>query len=334
MDSNTKKAQEIFGADIVSPYELLSFSEVLRSGMDDLMATTAKDVVSFGYNWLDDQLTGLFPGELVVVGSESGGGKTTFATNIVYRASQSRRCVVFALEDRLQDYGLKALYFEIGKIRKKSFGNDTKNYPWNVFRKGELNQNPQFMAHLDLAYKNLKNENIQFVKARDQMNVDVLEKALNDFARDGVELVLIDHLHYFDLNADSGSKADYIEKVMVKLKTVLNNTGLRALLIVHYKKLGGAKPNLDSFKDSISIVQNANYVINIWRERGENTTEENKYQTIFSIPKSRNPNGEATITVEFDPNTNDYKSFESWRSGGMKVYETLAETEVNLKFKK
>jgi hypothetical protein len=139
-------------------------------------------------------------------------------------------------------------------------------------------------------------------------------------------------LHYFDLGADKGSKADYIEKVMVQLKSTLNRTGLRCLLVVHYKKLGGAKPDLDSFKDSISIVQNANYVINIWRERGEGMTEENRYTTTFSIPKSRNPNGEATITVEFDPDTNDYKAFELWRKGSMTSYQTLEETEVKLNF--
>lgn len=334
MNQNTKKAAEVFGKEILpKDYELFTFTQVLHEGIDTLMSTTPEDVVSFGYPWMDDQLTGLFPSELAIIGGISGTGKTTFATNVLYKASRKgRKCVIFALEDRLPDYGIKALYFEIGQLRKKKFGKNTRNYPWNVFRKGELNKNEKFLALMDEAYKNLRNDNLRLIKAKSQMNVDTLIKALNEFSEQGVDMVLIDHLHYFDLNADNGSKADYIEKVMVNLKMTLNDTGLRAIMIVHYKKLGGAKPDLDSFKDSQSIVQNANYVINIWRERGENQTEENRYQTTFSIPKSRNPNGEATIQVEFDPNTNDYKAFESWRAGGMKVYETLEETELKLNF--
>ena len=30
--------------------------------------------------------------------------------------SQKRKVMMFALEDRLQDYGIKAIYFELGKL--------------------------------------------------------------------------------------------------------------------------------------------------------------------------------------------------------------------------
>jgi hypothetical protein len=39
---------------------------------------------------------------------------------------------------------------------------------------------------------------------------------------------------------------------MVRMKQLQNLTGARIILIVHYKKLEGRKPLLDSFKDSIS----------------------------------------------------------------------------------
>jgi len=81
-------------------------------------------------------------------------------------------------------------------------------------------------------------------------------------------------------------------------------TGARVLMVVHYKKLDGKKPSLDSFKDSISIVQNANYVINLWRDRSEQSQVNS--ETLFLIPKTRNPNGEATITAIFDRGINDY----------------------------
>jgi len=287
--------------------EFISFTQVLSLGYESLMNTKKEEVISFGYEFLDERLTGIFPSELVVIGGESGTGKTTFATNIIYKASQKTKCTVFALEDRLHDYGIKALYFEIGKIRKSK---GLKNYPWNVYRRGEKNLEQNFQEECGLAYENIKNENIEFAKVEEQIDIETLEKLIEDRTKNGTKLFLIDHLHYFDLTKEAKiSKADYIEKFMVRLKTVQNKTGASILLVVHYKKLNGTKPTMDSFKDSISIVQNASYVISLWRDR-EN--DQQRYTTTFFIPKSRNPNGEGTISVEFNPDTNDYTTDDTW----------------------
>jgi replicative DNA helicase len=259
-------------------------------------------------------MTGIFPSELTVIGGESGTGKTTFATQIILKASKEHKCAIYALEDRLEDYGLRALYFEIGKLRKKD---ELKNYPWNEFRKNNI-KDILFNSYKNKAKQNLKNENIQFAKIEQLMNIDLLEHLIEEQVKNGVKLFLIDHLHYFDLLKEDMTKADYIEKTMIRLKTLLNKTKASMLLVVHYKKLNGQKPTLDSFKDSISIVQNANYVINLWRDRALKKNNEipeklisifggtEQVETVFYIPKSRNPNGEATITVLFDKSTGDY----------------------------
>ncbi|NCU42628.1 MAG: hypothetical protein EOM19_08035 [Candidatus Moranbacteria bacterium] len=284
--------------------EFLSFTSVLGLGYDALMQTRPENIISFGYNFLDDRLTGIFPSELVVIGGESGSGKTTFATNIIYKASKKHKCTVFALEDRLHDYGIKALYFEIGKIRRKK---GLENYTWNEFRSGKRNENQDEYGQ---AHENLKNDNIEFAKVDTQLDIDKLEFLIQERMKNGTKLFLIDHLHYFDLTKEPKmSKADYIEKFMVRLKTIQNKTGASIILIVHYKKLDGKKPTLDSFKDSISIIQNASYVISLWRNREDDF---NRYETTFFIPKSRNPNGEGTIRVQFDPQTNDYSTNDNW----------------------
>lgn len=295
----------------VKGIEFVSFSKVLLDGIEDLLTTNEKDVISFGYSWLDDKMTGIFKSELVVIGGESGSGKTTFAMNVVYKASLKHKCAVFALEDRLNDYAIIKLYFEIGKIRREE---GKKNYPWNEYRKGVFKEDPQFLKYLDMAFTNQKNENIFMAKVDEQMNIETLEKAIEEKVADGFELFLVDHLHYFDLSKGESSKADYIEKVMVRLKTTLNKTGAKMLMVVHYKKLEGKKPTLDSFKDSISIVQNANYVINLWRER-YNIQDAMRYLTTFLIPKARNPNGEGMIEATFNPETNDYADVGSWQAG-------------------
>lgn len=291
-----------------SKVQFVSFSSVLQEAFDELTNLDPNDVISFGYGFLDDKMTGIFPSDLIVIGGESGTGKTTFATNIIYRASKTKKCTVFALEDRLVDYGIKAMYFEIGKLRKNQNKN---NYPWNEYRKNNLREKAEFSDIFGAAADNLKNENIEFAKVDFQMDIDIMEEIIRERVKNGTKLFLIDHLHYFDLSKDSGgNKADYIEKVMVRMKTVQNSTGASILLIAHYKKLDGKKPTLDSFKDSIAIVQNASYVISLYRDR---TSDSERYKTTFIIPKSRNPNGEGNIEVVFDPDTNDYLSPGEWK---------------------
>ena len=283
--------------------DFVPFDEVLDRGVEELNAVKAKDIMSFGYDWLDNQLTGFFPGDLVIIGGETGTGKTTFATNIIYKASKTKKCVVFALEDRLNDYAIKAIYFEIGKIRGEL---GLKNYPWNAYRRNEI-KDVNYPKLRQEAVTRLQTGNIFFADVKKQMTIEMLEEAIQRQVENGVETFLIDHLHYFDLMKGDGSKADYIETVMTRIKTLQSQTGAKILMVVHYKKLGGAKPSMDSFKDSSAIAQNANYTLHLWRDRTLGASEEDQKKTLLYIPKTRNPNGEATFELEFDRSMNDYK---------------------------
>lgn len=295
--------------------KIRTMTEVVEMGEAELLDTKPEDIVSFGYDWLDNQLTGLFKSELVVVGGETGTGKTAFVTNIAYKATKTKRVTVFALEDRLPTYGLNAQYFKVGEVRRRA---GLLQYPWNDYRKNAITD-PNFKTYLAQAKEELKNDNLGFVETNQRMTIEALEKTVEEQLLAGTQLFVVDHLHYFDLLRGDSTKADYIESLMVRLKSLLNRTGARMILVVHYRKTNGAKPTLDSFKDSISIVQNANYVINIWRDR---SVASDLVSTQFSIPKSRNPNGEATIEVNWDRDTNDYKAIEVWIPGAPQAVES------------
>ena len=112
---------------------------------------------------------------------------------------------------------------------------------------------------------------------------------------------------------------------------ILKRTGARVLLVVHYKKLNGQRPTLDSFKDAMAIPQNANYVINIWRDRRPKDVR--SFTTTFAVSKARNPNGEAMVDVDFDPVTGDYKTpggEPEWKSG---ITADFPDEEYEIKLK-
>lgn len=229
-------------------------------------------------------------------------GKTQFATGICYKAaSRGIKTTVLALEDRMEDYGIKATYFELGRLRKRQ---NLHNYPWNAYRKNEITDSG-YGKFREEALKNISSSNLNFVEVKKQMDIDLLERVLSEETAKGTKLFLVDHLHYLDMTAkDNSSRAEWVERMMIRIKATMNRTGARVILVVHYKKLDGKKPLLDSFKDSIAIPQNANYVLNMWRDRSENGVQ---YETHFYLPKVRNPNGETTIKLIYDPDENEYK---------------------------
>jgi hypothetical protein len=113
----------------------------------------------------------------------------------------------------------------------------------------------------------------QHPAAPPKLDIETLEALVQAAVASGVGLIGIDHLHYFDTASVAGaereSKADRIEQVMQRIKALTEKHNIAILLLAHYRKLWGEKPTLDSFKDSISIAQTANVVINMWRDRGE-----------------------------------------------------------------
>lgn len=288
----------------------ISKKDVIRTAYEEIQNTNPKDIIGFGYKWLDEKISGIFPGQLIIIGGETGTGKSTFTIGILYKCKKPS--AVFALEERLEDYGKKALYFEIGKVRR---ADGKKQYPWNEYVRGELNGTQLFDDYVARAYENLNQDNPLFQKIDKIANIDLIEKRIDYLSFKGIKLFLIDHLHCFDLQSKNSSKTDYIEQVMVRLRLLAIRLGVSIIIVAHYRKLNGNRPTLDSFKDSIAIVQNASVVINIWRNREEGIEDSEKYKTQFIIPKSRDLGGEGRIDVVWNKDTSEYQEEMEWKLG-------------------
>ena len=104
---------------------------------------------------------------------KTGSGKTAFVTNICYRlANKGIKVAMFALEDRLEDYGIRAVFFELGRVRKKA---GLLPYGWSKYRRNELTGTEYRRFRKEAADK-IKNTNLSFVKAKGQVSIDLLEK--------------------------------------------------------------------------------------------------------------------------------------------------------------
>ena len=231
------------------------------------------------------------------------------------------------------------IFFKINELRKKD---DKSAYPFIAYHKHEI-KDLEFKAYQERAQQELKDifsENVEIVKINKILDIAILEKEIEKKVAEGVNLFMIDHLHYFAFESKS-SRADAIQEFMNRLRMVQNKTGARVILIVHYRKLNGSKPTIDSFKDSMSISQNATVIINLYRDRGGNAfkhfdSEEDDKGTVnmteIMIPKIRIPVPEVTFRAEYDPTINDYKddsSVEGTEQGdGYEKYKKLNFGEI------
>lgn len=304
----------------------VKWNDALALGETELMATRQEDCLSYGYNFLDDLLTGIFPGELIVLGGATGTGKTTVAMNIVTRAAKAgHKVFVFALEDRLEDYAIRTLFYKINQIARREDDSIKDLYKWNLYRRNAY-KDERFLGHMAKAKEELATENMTFIVVDGRLTFESLERMIEQEVKIGTELFLIDHLHHFDLDSSDMGRNEYIENFMVDLRNMQRRNRARVILIAHYRKLNGDAPGIDSFKDSSAIGQNASYIINLFRERGEalggkrkknetvtqsimqfkNQVDERYINTFFMIPKARNPNGEGVLLVQYDKLAGDY----------------------------
>lgn len=289
-------------------FPFVDLSSMVDRASAYLKALDPDSIFSFGYPPLDDHLGGIYPSEVIMVGGESGTGKTSFLTSVLKHNAARNKVIFFSLEDTLTDYTLKQIWFSIGKIRKQR---GLKNYPWKEFRNNCITS-PEYASDREAAEAMVKEQgNLVFydvtdINAPDKMDVETLADLIEKAVKRGYKLFGIDHLHFFNMDVKNSSKADKIEEVMQRIKALANKHDIAIILLAHYKKLMGEKPTLDSFKDSSAIVQTANVVINMWRDRSDDLGSDIN-ETHFMMPKVRSPVGEKTIVMKFNPTTFEYE---------------------------
>jgi len=291
-------------------FEIVSYQENLDDGLLELMNTRPEDAMSWGYEAFDNKLWYILPWQLILVWWVTGSWKSTLTNQVCQNISnQWIKVWKFTLEDRHQDRKKQELYYEVWRIRKKMW---YKNYPMNEFMINNCNIDESI---LDQAKKNLirKNKNILEIKKNTEkrINIDKLEILVKDLVGMWSKLVVIDHLNEFELTWDKDRNDLKIEEVMYKLKDIWRRYNIAIILIAHYKKLWkDAKPNDESFKDSIAIAQVANKVIHIYRDK----LAWEDWITEVIITKNRdNPRGTWTLELNYDADTNAYTNIKSKR---------------------
>lgn len=199
---------------------------------------------STGFETLDKIIDGVCSGELIVITSPTGVGKTTLCQSISWKlAARGHPCLWYTLEVSLEN------------LLQAFIRNDTevKRTPT-----GELIQ--------------VSNNPIYFPKNIERIDFKILKRVIK-YAniKYGVEHVFIDHLHYLLDSKDlqkTKSTSLFIGDKLRQLRQIAHETGVSIFLVAHLSKLpDNQKPTLADMRDSSFIGQEADVVIVLWRER-------------------------------------------------------------------
>lgn len=245
-------------------------------------------LMRFGVEFLDDALRGIFPDDLILLGAPSGVGKTQLCCNIAYaNLEDGKRVHYIALEasefeiERRLKYPLVLERFLADPNRPRL--DHRLNFPdWMLgkFKEELAPYEADAAEFFKTAFKDL-----HLYYKQDRFDVNTLIESVLYCSRD-TDLILIDHVHYFDLDDENENRA--IKQIAKTVRTLALEHQKPIVLVAHLRKRDKLNDELaaglDEFHGSSDLYKIATRVVTLAPGR---QTSAGEYETYFRIPKNR-----------------------------------------------
>lgn len=194
--------------------------------------------LSTGYITIDHLTKGLVPGELIVVAGKTSYGKTSLCVNIANNIALHGKRVLFVTMEMTKE--------ELtGRFMKINNGDNEDYY--------QVAGNTVYQHNDELDWTDIDH---LIAKAKHELHVD---------------LVVIDHLHYF--SRETEKLAEDLGRITKELKKNAIAHKVPIILVSHVRKTGkGESATMDDLRGSSYIAQDADIVLMVGRNP-ENDTE-------------------------------------------------------------
>lgn len=249
-------------------------------------------LISFGIDYLDDALLGIRPDDLILLGAPSGVGKTQFCTNIAMSAlEQGKRVHYFALEAdtyeierRIKFSLLTGMHY--GNPNRVQLGRPLLYDEWEcgMFEEQLAELEGEVTKYTQTALKDL----YTYYK---ESSFDVKDLTAEVCSLVGqTDLIIIDHVHYFDW---SGNDNDAMKEIAKTARDLVNQYKIPMILVAHLRKRDKnsteAVAGLDEFHGSSDLAKIATKAITI--ASGGLAPDGRGFCTYMRTPKNRKGGG-------------------------------------------
>lgn len=247
--------------------------------------------VRTGFADLDQKVTSLAPGQLVVLAGRPGMGKTAFALDIARNAVEQGRTVAFF-----------SLEMSKEEVFDRLFSRGLGVEAWKLSRGLLTEEQASRMGSVFDQFSNLK----LFID--DDHNSDLINirsKARRHQLQHGLDLLIVDYLQLIEVTDRSAGenqtqRITYISKSLKRLARELHCPVLAlSQLSRECDRRPQKQPLLSDLRDSGSIEQDGDKILMLYRESEYNPDCDNPALTDLYIRKNRNgPTGQ--IELNFD----------------------------------
>ena len=235
--------------------------------------------VPTGYADLDRLLTGLHPGEFVLIAARPSMGKTSIGLNIVDNAAirYGKKCAVFSLEMPAEQLVMRMLCAEA-------------NVDMQSVRRGTLTQDD--WERLTDAMVPIARSQI-YIDATSGITVpEVRSKARRLQMEHGLDLILIDYLSLMTATGRNNSRQEEVSSISRSLKGLAQELKVPVLVLQQLSRANAGRsdhrPILSDIRESGAIEQDADVVMFLHREAYYNPDTEKKNIAELIIAKQRN----------------------------------------------
>ena len=305
----------------------MSWDKTFRLEADDRLNIMPSRLCRFGIGHLDDALYGILPNDLVVIGADSGAGKSEIGLAIAqYNARAGKKVMLYFLEGggieamaRLKWRDIIRVYFDSYK-----FGVDLDYRKWrmNLYDEETAKILLDIEARVYSEYKTKFKDNLNIYNVTNNFSIDDLlmslldlydmEKSICDRTLKGgfgLDLIVIDHLQYFDLTIGE-NEIQATTKILKEVKKITDIYRIPVVLISHLRKKGKDRglPDQEDFYGSSNIPKIASLAITIAPDKENYNLANGIYPTFFRICKSRTGiTSNFAIKCDFELRTRTYK---------------------------
>ena len=281
-------------------------------GESDKRSDLISRKLKFGISYLDDSCSGIFPNDVIVISASTGVGKTEAATQIAtFNAMEGKSVLFFALEAEALEIERRIKYKIVYDLWHKDNSRQQMKITYADWYEKKIN-----LTKYEGEAERIFIEKYQGLKMRyreTDFTIDDFQKALMS-EKDEVDLVIIDHLNYFDYEDANENKA--ITDIVKKIRDMALISSKPIILLAHMRKKErrslSIMPDLEDIYGSSNVIKIATKVIILAPYYGDvevsSIKKPNQFKTLFRVAKNR-MNGSATRFIgltSFDIESNTY----------------------------
>lgn len=244
-----------------------------------------KVVGKYGIKFLDDLLLGIYDEDFVLIGAETGHGKTEFANELAFRNAENLRVHLFSLESDKNEPVYRKM-FKLLAEKHYSKGRDWKDFSYRNFIAGKLDPLKDEQEVIEEMSKYQGKLTIHY-RDKGDFGIQNLTQIMGKI-KDECDLIILDHIDYFDL-VGGESENSQITDIMKTLRNINQVYRIPLIVFSHLRKKYDKKqlfPTIDDFMGSSNKAKIAKTVILFGRDF-ETEVQDCLSPTYCQVVKSR-----------------------------------------------